>query len=120
MSIESDWEHQRAFLAVLREGSLSGAARVLDVAQPTVRRRIEDLESTLGTALFTRSPGGLQPTEIALALAHHAETMALAADAFIRSASAGAREIAGTVRITASEVVAVEVLPANLAALSER
>ncbi|MBU1606872.1 MAG: LysR family transcriptional regulator, partial [Alphaproteobacteria bacterium] len=43
-----DWERQRAFLAVMREGSLSAAARALSVAQPTVRRRIEDLEAALG------------------------------------------------------------------------
>ncbi|WEJ98894.1 MAG: LysR family transcriptional regulator [Candidatus Sphingomonas phytovorans] len=112
-----DWERQRAFLAVLREGSLSAAARALSVAQPTVRRRIEELEATLGTPLFTRSSGGLNATEAALALRDHAEAMAMAADAFVRAGSAGAREIAGTVRVSASEVVAVEVLPPMLAAL---
>ncbi|WCM26573.1 LysR family transcriptional regulator [Sphingomonas sp. QA11] len=112
-----DWERQRAFLAVLREGSLSAAARALSVAQPTVRRRIEELEASLGTPLFTRSSGGLNATEAALALRDHAEAMAMAADAFVRAGSAGAREIAGTVRISASEVVAVEVLPPMLAAL---
>lgn len=117
--VANDWENQRAFLAVLREGSLSGAARALELAQPTVRRRIEDLEAALGVALFTRSPGGLAPTEIALALRTHAESMALAADAFVRSASA-ADEIAGTVRVTASEIIAVEILPAILAPLMMR
>ncbi len=117
MSLIEDWERQRAFLAVLRTGSLSGAARALDLAQPTVRRRIEELEAGLGTALFTRSPSGLLPTERALALREHAEAMAMAADAFVRSASADAHEVAGTVRITASEVIAVEVLPAILAPL---
>ena len=63
-----DWERQRAFLAVLSEGSLSAAARTLSVAQPTVRRRIEELEGALGVPLFTRSSGGLQPTEAALGL----------------------------------------------------
>ncbi|MEI9927463.1 MAG: LysR family transcriptional regulator [Sphingomonas sp.] len=116
----TDWERQRAFLAVLREGSLSGAARVLGVAQPTVRRRIEDLEAALGTALFTRSPGGLLPTERAHALRQHAEAMAMAADAFVRSASAGADEVAGTVRVTASEIIAIEVLPPILARLCAR
>jgi DNA-binding transcriptional LysR family regulator len=122
MNLDSptDWERQRAFLAVLREGSLSGAARVLGVAQPTVRRRIEDLESGLGTALFTRSPSGLQPTEQAHALAEHAEAMALAAAAFVRSASAAAHEVKGTVRISASEVMAIEVVPAILAPLLDR
>jgi DNA-binding transcriptional LysR family regulator len=112
-----DWERQRAFLAVLREGSLSAAARALSVAQPTVRRRIEELEATLGVPLFTRSAGGLSPTEAALALRDHAEAMAMAADAFVRAGSAGAQEIAGTVRISASEVIAVEVLPSILASL---
>lgn len=116
----SDWERQRAFLAVLREGSLSGAARALGVAQPTVRRRIEDLEASVGASLFTRSPSGLQPTEQAAALAEHAEAMALAADAFVRAASASVHEIAGTVRVSASEMVAIEVLPPILAALCDR
>lgn len=118
MNPDSDWERQRAFLAVLREGSLSGAARALNLAQPTVRRRIEDLEEMLGTPLFTRTPSGLDPTDIARSLAEHAETMALAADAFVRSASARAGDVAGTVRITASEIVAVEVLPPILARLT--
>jgi DNA-binding transcriptional LysR family regulator len=112
-----DWERQRAFLAVLREGSLSAAARALSVAQPTVRRRIEELEASLGVPLFTRSAGGLQPTEAAMALRDHAEAMAMAADAFVRAGSAGAQEIAGTVRISASEIIAVEVLPPILASL---
>ena len=99
-----------ALLAVLREGSLSGAARALDLAQPTVRRRIEDMERALGTALFTRTPAGLTPTETALALRGHAEAMALAADAMVRTASAEAHEVAGIVRVSASDIIAIEVL----------
>jgi DNA-binding transcriptional LysR family regulator len=110
-----DWEQQRAFLAVLREGSLSGAARMLGAAQPTVRRRIEDLERRLGVALFTRSPTGLMPTPLARELAAPAEAMAAAAASFARTASAEASAAAGTVRITASEVIGMEVLPPILA-----
>ncbi len=112
-----DWERQRAFLAVLREGSLSGAARVLGAAQPTVRRRVEDLERQLGVALFTRSPSGLTPTALARELSAHVEAMAAAAASFARAGSAEAGSTAGAVRITASEVVGVEVLPPMLAAL---
>jgi DNA-binding transcriptional LysR family regulator len=121
MSLDlSDWENQRAFLAVLRGGSLSAASRALGVAQPTVRRRLEALERSLGTALFTRSPSGLAPTDAARELGPHAEAMAAAAAAFQRASTAGPANIAGTVRITASEVVGAEVLPAMLAALRER
>jgi DNA-binding transcriptional LysR family regulator len=112
-----DWERQRAFLAVLRDGSLSGAARTLGLAQPTVRRRIAELEREIGTALFTRSPTGLNPTAVARELASHAESMALAAAAFLRAASGEAESATGVVRITASEVIGVEVLPPYLAEL---
>ena len=114
---ETDWERHRAFLAVMNEGSLSGAARALGVAQPTVRRRIADLEASLSVVLFTRTPAGLDPTETAHALAGHAEAMAHAAAAFARTASAEAGEVAGIVRVTASEVIALEVLPPILATL---
>lgn len=120
MSSPNDWERQRAFLAVIREGSLSGAARALGLAQPTVRRRIEELEAGLRTALFTRSPSGLIPTERGLLLREHAEAMEMAADAFVRAASAGVDEVAGTVRISASDVIAVEILPPILAVLREK
>jgi DNA-binding transcriptional LysR family regulator len=115
-----DWEQQRAFLAVIETGSLSGAARRLKLAQPTVRTRIEALEAALGTPLFTRSPGGLAPTERGLALHEHARAMALASDAFVRTASAAPDEVAGIVRITASEVIAIEALPAILAPLARK
>lgn len=115
-----DWERQRAFLAVITEGSLSAAARRIGVAQPTVRRRIEELEAEIGTPLFTRSPSGLLPTEQAHALAEHARAMAFAADAFARAASGEASEVSGWVRISASEVIAIEVLPPVLAALMRR
>jgi DNA-binding transcriptional LysR family regulator len=115
-----DWERHRAFLAVLREGSLSAAARSLDLAQPTVRRRIAELEQLLGITLFTRAPDGLQPTVAARALREHAEAMAIAAAAFARAAQSRDGEIAGLVRISASEIIAVEILPPILAALRRR
>lgn len=107
-----DWSHYRSFLAVVTTGSLSGAARALGLTQPTVGRHIEALEAALGgAALFTRSPGGLLPTETALALRPHAEAMALAAEALIRTASGEADAVRGSIRITASEVIGAEVLP---------
>lgn len=112
-----DWDQLHALHAVLAHGSLSAAARELGLSQPTVRRQIESLEARTGAALFTRTPAGLTPTETARALAGLVETMAHAADAVVRTASADAGAIAGTVRISASEVIAAEVLPGVLAAL---
>ncbi len=114
------WELYRSFLAVFREGSLSGAARALRVAQPTVGRHIDELEAALAVALFTRSPRGLVPTDTARELAPHAETMAAAAAALERAASGEAGGARGTVRITASDIVGAEVLPQVLTEFRER
>ena len=117
----ADWERYRAFHAVLREGSLSAAARALGAAQPTIRRRIEELERQIGTSLFTRSPSGLEPTalarELAAPAAAMAAAMAAAVEHFTRTASAEAGAASGVVRITAGDVIAVEVLPPVLARL---
>ena len=110
-----DWSTYRAFLTVLREGSLSGAARVLGLTQPTLGRQIADLEHVLGAVLFTRSPRGLLPTDIAQNLRPHAEAMEAAAGAMQRAASGGTNDAAGVVRITASEIIGAEVLPSLLA-----
>lgn len=120
-SAEPNWDLYRSFLAVLREGSLSGAARALGLTQPTVGRHIDSLELALGLSLFTRSQSGFIATDAANALQGHAETLASASSALLRAASGMGRDederIEGTVRITASEVVSVEVLPAILAQL---
>jgi len=110
------WEFYPTFLAVLEEGSLSAAARRLGVSQPTVGRHIEGLEAALGgLSLFTRAPSGLTPTHAALAIEASVRDMALGAEAAQRMASAAAGSAKGVVRITASEVIGAEVLPALLA-----
>jgi DNA-binding transcriptional LysR family regulator len=116
---EPGWELYRTFLEVARDGSLSGAARKLGLTQPTVGRHIDQLEAQLGVRLFSRSQQGLKPTPSALELVGHAETMAAASQALRRTASGGAREDRGTVRITASEMVGCEVLPPMLARFRE-
>lgn len=113
------WDYYRTLLAVLGEGSLSGAARVLGLSQPTVGRHIEALETELGTPLFSRSVGGLAPTEAGLALRPHAEAMAAAAAAIVRTASGDGDAVRGTVRIAAADVVGVEVLPPILTGFHE-
>lgn len=114
-STQPGWELYRSFLAVMRERSLSGAARSLSLTQPTVGRHVDALEDALGVRLFTRSQTGLAATSIALALVPHAETMASAADALARVASGEEEEERGSVRITASEMIGAEVLPSQLA-----
>lgn len=117
--MQPGWELYRSFLAVMREGSLSAAARSLALTQPTIGRHIDALEEALGVTLFTRSQTGLIATEGALGLMPFAEAMASAAEALQRAATGEAEDDSGTVRITASEMVGVEVLPALLAEFRE-
>ncbi len=115
-----DWNLYRSFLAVLDSGSLSGAARMLGLTQPTVSRQIGLLEQALGRTLFLRTPAGLSPSDAALAMAPQARAMAAAAAALQRAVTEPEAAVAGTVRITASEVVGVERLPPVLAAIRAR
>jgi DNA-binding transcriptional LysR family regulator len=119
MASDIGWELYRSFLSVLIEGSLSGAARALGVAQPTVGRHVEALEKSLGLALFTRSQIGLMPTEAALSLRSYAETMQSTAAALERAAASQGTGVRGTVRVTASDVIGVEVLPPIIASLRD-
>lgn len=113
------WDHYRSFLAVVRQGSLSAAARELGLTQPTLGRHIDELEKALKAPLFARSPHGLTPTAAAIELVPHAEAMASAAEALQRAASGETAEPRGVVRVTASEVVGVEVLPRILVPFRE-
>jgi DNA-binding transcriptional LysR family regulator len=115
-----DWNLMRSFVATVRTGSLSGAARSLAISQPTLSRHVTELERQLGIALFERTGRGLAPTEAALALVPAAQAMADAADELARAAAGRGQQVEGTVRLTASEVVAARVLPPILAELRER
>jgi DNA-binding transcriptional LysR family regulator len=67
-----DWGNLHLILTIGREGSLSGAARVLALDHSTIHRRLGRLESGLGVCLFDRSRTGYVPTpagEEVLALA---------------------------------------------------
>ena len=116
---EPNWEWYRTFLKVLETGSLSAAARAMGLTQPTVGRHVDSLETALSLKLFTRSFDGFAPTDAALELQPYAAGVAATAAALRRVASSHGSGVRGTVRLTASEVIGVEVLPPILAALRE-
>lgn len=116
------WEWYRTFLAVMKEGSLSGAARVLAITQPTAGRHVAALESALGLVLFTRSQTGLQATDAAAAIQGHAQAMENTAKMIARSAagfSAPTAGLHGVVRVSASEIIGTEVLPPLIAGIKK-
>lgn len=114
-----DWTLLRSFLAVVETGSLSAAATSIGTTQPTLSRHIRELETVLGVTLFARSVRGLDPTEAALGLVEDARAMREAAEALALKAAGRAQQVTGTVRITASAIVANLLLPPILVALRE-
>jgi DNA-binding transcriptional LysR family regulator len=117
MNTGPSWDLYRTFAAVMRTGSMSGAARRLGLTQPSVARHVEALERTIGGTLFLRSQRGLSPTDRAISLRPFADELVATTDALLRAASAADDGVAGTVRVTAAEIFAVEHLPPLLANL---
>lgn len=114
------WELYRSFLGVMQHGSLSAAARALGSTQPTIGRHITELERALNVGLFMRTQGGLTPTEGAKALVGHAEEMANVAEAIERAASSQGDSVQGSVRVTTSDIIGIEVLPNVLTKLGNQ
>lgn len=112
-----DWNLVRSFLETAEQGSLSAAARRLGLSQPTVGRHVADLEAALGVRLFDRTAGGLRITEVGVSLVERARAMRQEAGSLRRIAEGSAEAVDGTVRLTASEMVAVNLLPPILADL---
>ncbi len=65
--------HYAAFAATVRHGSVTRAARSVNLTQPALTQAIARLEAELGCALFERGSGGMTPTEPARLLAPRAE-----------------------------------------------
>ena len=63
------------YLAVVREGTISGAAESLHVAQPSLSRQMKELEEDLGVSLFERGNRRITLTEEGMILRRRAEEM---------------------------------------------
>nr|WP_314072927.1 LysR family transcriptional regulator [uncultured Roseococcus sp.] len=113
-----DWSLLRAFAAVMRHGSLSSAARALDLTQPTLGRQIRTLEEVLGEALFDRVPSGLRANARALALLSQAEALDQAAAELSAGLMGNPDAPSGTVRLSSSEIIGTRVLVPILGGLA--
>lgn len=114
-----DWNQVRAFLATVRLGSLSAAARHLDLTQPTLGRQVAGLERDLGVTLFERIGRSLVLTEAGRSLAEAVEAMGDAATRVSLVAASQSQSVEGVVRVAASDIFAAYVLPPVLTRLRE-
>ncbi len=116
-SVKFDWNRARAFLITAEEGSLSAAARALGMAQPTLGRQVDMLESELDVVLFERVGRGLTLTPTGLELLEHVRLMGTGATRVSLAAAGRSQSIEGTICISASDVYAALLLPPILAKL---
>lgn len=104
------WDEVRLFLAVAETGSVSAAARRLRVAQPTVSRRLAELERVLGETLFRRSVSGAALTAAGERLLEPARRMAEWAAEVARAAERAGGAPQGLVRVTGPPLVSHDFL----------
>src|SRR6516164_549891 len=114
---EWQWDDVRFFLAAAREGSLSGAARVLGVGHVTVGRRLAFLEKRLGVKLLNRTPDGYAVTSAGQAILRQSAAMEAAALDLERAAAGRDLLAAGSVRITTTEALAYRIIVPAIASL---
>lgn len=118
-TIAFDWNQVRAFLATVEEGSLSGAARVTGLTQPTIGRQVSALETELGVTLFQRTGRKMLLTEPGRELLDHVRDMADAASRISLTAAGQSSSVEGKVRITASDVFSAFMLPKVLPRIAQ-
>ncbi len=109
-----NWDDLRTCSVLARTGTLSAAARALDVQPSTVGRRLEALEATLGARLFDRTPDGYR-------LTHAGHMVVTTADPFAQRVTALERALAGAdavpggvVRLTVGDAFFVAMLAPHL------
>lgn len=112
-----NWDDMRFFMAVYQAGSFAKAADRLKTDQSTVGRRIQSLEDHLGAKLFDRHGKGIRPTPTARGLLDYATEINDAVANIERRFGGIDGEVAGVVRVAATEGLAAAWLTPRLAGL---
>jgi DNA-binding transcriptional LysR family regulator len=114
-----DWDDLRVYLALLREGTFSGAGRKLCLNATTLSRRLTQLEERLGTLLFQRTADGLVATPTGLGIATYVELMERQADLLQKHAAGHDAREEGLVRLAVTEHFAESFLIEHLGRFRE-
>ncbi|MFM5638501.1 LysR family transcriptional regulator [Aeromonas veronii] len=115
-----NWDDAKIFLALHREGSLRGAARVVGVDQTTIGRRIAALEHRLAATLFLRTSKGYVLTHVGEIVLASAQQMELAAIDFVRAAQGVDNRLVGEVGVATTDTLGMDFLIPALTELHQR
>lgn len=114
-----DIRTMKYFLAIVREGTISGAAQALHVAQPSLSRQMKDLEDELGASLFIRGNRKIVLTEEGMVLRRRAEEMVRLLQMTEDEISQMKNKVSGTIRIGAGESSTFHILSKTASALAK-
>ncbi|KKB12533.1 hypothetical protein VE25_06280 [Devosia geojensis] len=104
-----------AFSAVILTGSISAAARQLNMSQPAVSQLISNLEKSVGVSLFVRRNGAIFPTHRAEALHDDARDLLALIDRIEMHLKPRTDKLLSHIRISATVSFMNEILPLLLA-----
>ncbi len=110
-----EWDDLQTFLAIAREGSLSGAARALKTTQPTMGRRLQALEQRIGARLLERHPRGYVLTSLGEQVLGNVER--IEAEVLATEMAISGRDISleGIVRVTTVDIVGARIIAPAIA-----
>ncbi len=110
----------RYFLTVVREESITRAAEVLHITQPTLSRQLTQLEEEVGVRLFTRGTRKITLTNEGILLRRRAEEITQLVDKTERELTEQGETIGGCISIGCGELAAVRLLPDLFGSFSRR
>lgn len=117
---DQDWEQLQTFLSAARTGSFTQAARALGISQPTVSRRIEELERAWGATLFIRHSRGLRLTDRGAQLLAGTSGIDEQIQEVYRRGRSDRSDPQGTVRLSVNEPMAAYALAGTFSRVVEK
>lgn len=110
----------RYFLTVVREESITKAADVLHITQPTLSRQLAQMEETLGVQLFIRGTRKIALTSEGMLMRRRAEEILELVDKTERELVEQEEQIEGVVAIGCGDLKAVHILPELIRSFHEK
>ncbi|HEY9091913.1 LysR family transcriptional regulator [Parasphingorhabdus sp.] len=111
--------HIEIFHAVYLHGTVSAAARALNISQPAVTKTLKHAEQQLGFPLFDRRGGRLVPTEDAHTLFIEVADVQERVSS-LRQVTRNLRSGSGSLRVSVLPSLALEILPRAVSLFSEK
>ena len=108
------------FRAIVSAGSVAGAARQVNVAQPALSHHISALEADLGTKLLIRTNKGVSPTATGKVLLRYANDILQKIEDAENEVRTLAREPHGVITIAVAVTLARHLVPVLLQIIGER